>query len=54
MRKTKSENGSAPTVTVDATTTIIMTKIELGIMMLGTIIRVITIAKGSPTTLLLP
>ena len=53
MKKTKSENISAPTVTVDATT-ITMAKIELDTMILEITIRVITTAKGSPTTPLLP
>ena len=54
MKKTKSENGSAPTATVDATTTTTMTRIELDTMILETTSRVITTAKGIPTTLLLP
>ena len=37
MKKTKSENGSAPIVTANTKSTIIMTQIGLGITMLGTL-----------------
>ena len=52
MKKTKSENSSALIATEDAITT--MTRTELDTVTLETTFRVITIAKGSPTTLLLP